>query len=405
MTYAPLAGFRVVEFGQFIAAPGAGQILADLGADVIKVETRSGDAARTAAAGDAGDSMFVAYNRGKRSLSIDLKDPDGCAIALDLIGTADVLISNMSAGVMERLGLGPNTCAERRPELIYIAITGYPSGGPWEGRRCFDIAAQAESGIMSVTGSPESGPTRVGFMVVDAATAAHAATAALAALVGRERSGVGVHLGISLFDVGISLQAQLWAEFAASGREPQLNGNKQPLLAPASDVVSVADGKVVLSAYLPAHWAQLCTAIGRADLIDDERFRTNEDRVAHRPEMLSEIEAGVGSLTMDECVQLLDDHGVVCGAIRSYERVSESPAFKDAGLLVKAEDGRRDSLWSVALPYRIDGETIHGGNELPRVGGDSVSVLRELGYSDGNIEILVDSGTVTDGRPNATVRG
>ncbi|MET0310435.1 MAG: CoA transferase, partial [Burkholderiaceae bacterium] len=233
---APLAGVRVIDLGQYIAGPGAAMALAELGADVIKVEPPGGDQAR--GIGRYGESMVRAYNRGKRSIALDLKSPAGRDVALRLIGRSDVVIQNLRPGVAARLGLGPEDVRALHPRVIYLSISGFAGNGPSRDRPGYDIAAQAESGLMSVTGEPGGAPQKVGVPVVDAAAAQLGAQAVLAALYGRERSGVGETLEVSLLETALHLQAATWCEYLGGGPEPTRIGNGQPHNAPAADVVA-----------------------------------------------------------------------------------------------------------------------------------------------------------------------
>ncbi|KXF51978.1 carnitine dehydratase [Rhodococcus sp. SC4] len=389
VTDGALAGITVIDFGQYIAAPAA--VLAELGADVIKIEPPNGDQARRI--GVFGDAMIRAYNRGKRSLAIDLRDQRGKEIARRLVAGADVVVQNMRPGAMERLGLGAKDIHDFNARAVYASVTGFGSHGPSRTRAGLDIAAQAESGIMSVTGQADGDPLRVGLPLVDAATAASLAQAILAALFRRERTGQGAEIEISLLEVAIHLQASNWEEYFDTGLEPTRRGNGQPTVAPAADVIGTRDGHIVLSAYTEGHWKALCRLIDRADLLGDPRFGSNSARVDHRGELLAILGEVFGRLTQQECVTWLSEHGIVVGAVRDYRQVLDSEDVGVSGIFRpdphKVEGGRY-----IGLPYQIMGEPRSVSSSAPELGEHTVSVLCDAGLTTAEIEELLDAGIV-----------
>ena len=385
-TPAPLAGVRVIDFGQYIAGPGAAMALADLGADVIKVEPLAGDQARHI--GRYGESMIRAYNRGKRSIALDLKSEAGRQVAMRLIAGADVVIQNLRPGVVQSLGLGPQEVRALHPRLIYLSICGYGSNGPSRARPGYDVAAQAESGLMSVTGEPGRLPQKVGVPVVDAAAAALGAQAVLAALYGRERSGVGESLEVSLLETALHLQAATWCEYMGGAPEPTRLGDGQPHNAPAAEVVATRDGHIVLSAYAEDHWQRFCRAVGREELAADPRFCSNAQRVAHRGDLRLELQACLSGYTSDECVALLSRHQIVAGAVRRYRDVLDSADVQASGILVDAQaaDGRH--YRALGLPYRMGSAPRPAPRAAPACGADGDAVLAEAGYNAQEIAAL-----------------
>ncbi|MBU2289018.1 MAG: CoA transferase, partial [Gammaproteobacteria bacterium] len=241
----PLQGIRVVELGNYIAGPGTAMALGDLGAEVLKIESLDGDAARTT--GRFGLAMLRAYNRDKQSIALDLRQPRGLAVARRLIARADVLVQNLRPGAIEALGLGADTLRAEHPRLVHVSIAGFPAASPSRDRPGYDVAAQAESGLMSVTGEADGEPQRVGATIIDAASTQVAAQAILAALFRRERLGVGETIRVSLLEVALNLQLSNWADYFADGVEPRRNGNGQPTCAPAADLFNTRDGVVVVS--------------------------------------------------------------------------------------------------------------------------------------------------------------
>lgn len=383
---APLAGVRVIDFGQYIAGPGAAMVLAELGASVIKVEPLGGDQARHI--GRYGESMVRAYNRGKRSIALDLKSEAGREIALRLIARADVVIQNLRPGVVENLGLGPAEVRAKYPRIIYASISGFGSSGPSSARPGYDIAAQAESGLMSVTGEPDRLPQKVGVPIVDAAAAHLAAQAVLAALYGRERSGVGETLELSLLETALHLQAATWCEYLGGAPEPTRIGDGQPHNAPAAEVVPTRDGHIVLSAYAEDHWQRFCRVVGRQELADDPRFRTNALRVAHRAELRAVLRECLSGYTSEECVALLGRNQIVAGAVRRYRDVLASPDVAASGILVEAQAPDGEHYRALGLPYRLGDAPRPTPPAAPACGADGTSVLAEAGYSETDIAAL-----------------
>jgi crotonobetainyl-CoA:carnitine CoA-transferase CaiB-like acyl-CoA transferase len=375
----PLAGIRVICLGNYIAGPGAAMILGDLGADVIKIEPKTGDVARSI--GTFGSAMVRSYNRDKRSIAIDLRKPRGVEIVRRLLTRADVLVQNMRPGLVDELGIGPEAMRALNPRLIYMSVSGFGMNGPSRLRAGLDIAAQAESGIMSVTGEPDRPPQKVGFPIVDSATTHVAAQAILAALFKRERTGEGATLETSLLEVAVHLQTPAWHEYAESGREPTRRGSGQVTNAPAAEQIETSDGMIVLSAYTQEHWKRLCTTIKREDLIGDPRFVTNPDRVANKPAMLVELKSALAHFTTEDCVALLSENGIVAAAVRKYSQVREAADVKASGIFTRTLDGPSGSYETLGLPYRFVGSEPLPTRSAPKLGAHTAEILGEIGFS------------------------
>lgn len=379
-----LSGVRVIEFGQFIAGPGTTQILADLGADVVKIESPNGDNARRHGASASTrwrSGMFVAFNRGKRSVVLDMRHPEGLAVARKLALQADVVLQNLRPGTVESLGLDAPSLRREKPSLIHVSISGFGLQGPSRKRVCLDIAAQAESGVMSVTGERGGSPLKVGFTVTDVFTANAAAQAILAAYVQRLRTGEGETIEASLLATGVAMQAQLWGEFHYSGELPVRAGNAQPLVAPASDLIKVRDGHVVISAYIQEHWRRFCTAIGQPGMANDPRFADNSARVAHRGEIIAAAQGALGHLSGEQARELLEGHSLVVGVVRNFAQVLESGDVQAAGIFQTAEDETGERLALPTLPFRFS---------RPHVG--ATSVRRSPALGEHTAEVLAESG-------------
>lgn len=388
----PLAGVRVIDLGQYIAGPGAAMALVELGASVTKVEPLSGDQARHI--GRYGESMIRAYNRGKQSIALDLRSEAGREVALRLMEQSDVVIQNLRPGAVEKLGLGPAEVRARLPRLIYLSIAGFPRQGPSHARPGYDIAAQAESGLMAVTGEPDGLPQKVGVPVVDAAAAQLGAQAVLAALYGREKTGQGATLEVSLLETALHLQAATWCEYLGGAPEPTRMGHGQPHNAPAAEIVATRDGHVVLSAYAEDHWKRFCRSVGREALATDPRFASNALRVAHRAELRAVLQECLSGYSSEECVRLLGDHQIVVGAVRRYRDVLASADVAASGIVVQAPSTGEGSYRALGLPYRLDDAPRAAPPAAPACGADGTQVLAQAGYSPQEIAALRGTGVV-----------
>ncbi|MBP6406643.1 MAG: CoA transferase [Ramlibacter sp.] len=387
----PLEGFRVVELGNYIAGPGTAMALGDLGAEVIKIESLEGDAARHT--GPFGLAMLHAYNRDKKSVALDLRAPQGLDAARRLIARADVLVQNLRPGALDALGLGADALRTAQPALVHVSIAGFPAGAPSRDRPGYDIAAQAESGLMSVTGDPQGLPQKVGATIIDAATVQVAAQAVLAALLRRVRTGTGETIRISLLEVALSLQAPNWSDYLVRGVQPTRSGDGQPMAAPAADIFHTRDGMVVVSAYVQAHWVRLCETIGAPQLAADPRFATNELRVANRPAMKAAVGACLARLGTRECVDLLTRHNIVVGVVRSYADALDSDDFRASTMVIDAlPAGGQPGYRSFGLPYELCGTPRRPSLAAPAHGAHTAQVLCETGFSPAEVDALVDAG-------------
>ena len=331
----PLAGIRVIEFAQMVAAPSAAMMLADYGADVVKVEPPEGDNVRrlrSAVTLDLPESpIFLAYNRGKRLLRLDLRDAADLAIAKRLIQAADILIEASLPGAMERLGLGPEAALALNPRLVYGSVSGFGWSDKVRNKRGVDLIVQAESGIMAATGPLET-PMKIGFTAVDAASRHAFCHALLAALFKRERSGRGQVVRVSLYDVALHLQAGPLVEYLMTGKQLPRNGNSAPLGAPA-DLLRCGEGAMVIAAYLPKHWLTLLNVLNAPQLADDARFVTPSDRIAHRAELIAALETLLASDSADAWEARLAAAGLLVGQVRDYAAVATSPYTLAAGTI------------------------------------------------------------------------
>jgi crotonobetainyl-CoA:carnitine CoA-transferase CaiB-like acyl-CoA transferase len=372
----PLDGFRVLDFTQNVAGPLAGQVLADLGAEVIKVEAPDGEAARHITSVLPGRPPLAPYflpnNRGKKSVAVDLTAQQGKDQVLKLADTADVILEGFRPGVMERLGLGPNDLQPRNPKLIYARVSAFGGNGPNGDRPGVDLMVAAEAGMTTGMRTPEGKPQIIPFQLVDNATGHVLAQAVLAALLNRERHGVADVVRVAMYDVAVSLQAnQLTMHLnrpSGSKSAPTDKQRKRVAFATQpSDAFRTSDGHVVISAYIPKHWELLCRAIERPDLLDDERFADQRSRAINYAELTDELESTLTTKPAEEWVKLLRSHGLMACLPYSWKQVVETPLFAENDLALEVGNGD-DAVTVVRTPARYSTFTAAASEPPPGLG-------------------------------------
>ncbi|MBV9440924.1 MAG: CoA transferase [Candidatus Eremiobacteraeota bacterium] len=375
----PLAGIRVVEVGNFMAVPFCGMQLADLGADVIKVENpRGGDLTRAAGPFlDGESSNFIRLNRNKRSVALDLKEQDGKRAFRALVRTADVLIENLRPGTMDGLGLGYAALSVEAPRLIYLAATGFGTDGPYATMAGLDIIAQGMSGLMSITGEPERPPVKVGVPIADLTCALYATIAVLAALRARERDGVGQFIDVSLLECAVSLAVWEAGRYFATGEVHAPTGSAHQAIAPYQ-AFRAADGWFTFGANSEAHWLRCCTSLGLEPLAADPRFATNAERLAHRAELAEAIEAATTREPASHWIERLTAAGIPCGPIWRFDRVFSDPHLAARSFFVDAPHPTLGSVRQIASPMRFSRTPVRIERAGPRLGADTADVLREV---------------------------
>ena len=332
-----LSGIRVLDCTRVLAGPYATMVLADLGADVVKVEEPTrGDEAR-----DVGpfigrpSAYFISLNRGKKSLTLNLKEPDGRQIFIELAAKADVVVENFRPGTMERLGLGYETLRERNPRLIYAACSGFGQTGPLAGRAAYDIVIQGMGGVMSITGTPGGEPVRVGVSIGDITAAFFTVIGILAALQARERTGEGQLVDVGMLDSQVAILENAIIRFTTTGEVPQPLGTRHPSIAPF-EAFPAKDGHVIF-AVGTAHWGAFCRALGRADLVNEERFATNALRAENVEELRALIAEVSPEKTVAEWIAVMEDSGVPCGPINTIEEIASHIQVAAREMLVEVE--------------------------------------------------------------------
>lgn len=365
----PLEGLRVLDLSRVLAGPYATMTLADLGADVIKVEHPGrGDDTRHWGPPFAGgeSAYFLAVNRNKRSIGVDLKSDEGLERVKRLAAGADVVIENWKRGALEGMGLGYEALRETNPDLVYCSITGF-GPGPDEDRPGYDFLVQARAGIMGITGQPGGEPTKVGVAAADIFCGMMAANAILAALHRRSVTGEGARIEVPLFESTLSWLANRGQEYLISGEDTGLIGNAHPSIVPYQ-TFDAADKPIVVAVGNDAQFGRLCEAVGRPDLADDDRYATNPDRVANREELVAILQERFSERTADEWVGTVRGAGVPCGPVNALSDVFEDEHVLGSGMLRDVEHPTAGMLKMLASPMLVDGERLPVRRPPPTLG-------------------------------------
>jgi crotonobetainyl-CoA:carnitine CoA-transferase CaiB-like acyl-CoA transferase len=387
----PLSHLRILDLSRVLAGPWASQVLADLGAEVIKVERPgSGDDTRAwgppwapdqAGRATGESAYFLSANRGKKSVTIDISQADGQALVRALAARSDVVLENFMVGALSRYRLGWDDLRPVNPRLVYCSITGFGQTGPYRDRPGYDVLLQAMGGLMSVTGQPDGspggGPVKVGVALVDVLTGMYASTAVLAALAHRDRSGQGQHIDLALLDVQVAALANQATAYLCTGTAPARLGNAHPSIVPYQ-AFAARDGQLVVAVGNDGQFARLCAVLEQPALAEDPRFATNAARVANREALVPILAAGLARRDVRDWVGALEAAGVPCGPVNDLAAVFDDPQVRHRGLRIDLPHARAGMVPLVRSPIRLSGTPVEHGTAPPLLGQDTEAVLRDL---------------------------
>jgi len=399
--YKPLSHVRVLDMSRILAGPWAAQTLADLGAEVIKVERPgSGDDTRSWGppfldAQDGGSkeaAYFMSANRGKKSVALDISKPEGQEVLKKLAAKADILIENYKVGGLARYGLGYEDLKKINPGIIYCSITGFGQTGPLSQRAGYDFLLQAMGGLMSVTGEPDgkpgAGPQKIGVALTDILTGLYTNIAALSALANRERTGEGCHIDMALLDVTAACMANQAMNFLVTGNAPGRMGNAHPNIVPY-EAFATADDYVIIAVGNDSQFERFVEVAGRPDLSADAKFQTNAARVENREELIPIIQAFLQERPAAEWISALEEVGVPCGPINNVEQVFTNEQIQHRGLQIAMDHPTVGDIPQVASPIKFEGEELAYDRAPPPLGHDTEDVLRDIAeLSDEEIAAL-----------------
>jgi crotonobetainyl-CoA:carnitine CoA-transferase CaiB-like acyl-CoA transferase len=389
-----VVGLRVIDLTRVLGGPYCTQLLADHGADVIKVEPPAGDEVREWGPpfhdGDA--AYFIGINRNKRSIGLDLASPGGRAVLLRMLRDADVLIENFKPGTLDKWGIGNDVLRAQFPRLIHCRISGFGGDGPRGGNPGYDAIIQAMTGMIAATGSPESGPMRIGVPLVDISTGLFAAVGILMAVIERQRSGLGQFLETTLFETGLAIMHPHTANYFLHGKPPTLTGNEHPNLFPYA-IFETRDGKIFTGVGNDGTFRKLCNEIGKPELGTDPRFARNRDRVINREALRAELDAVFSQHDTEPLCDRLLSAGLPAGPVQAIDKALQNPHTLYRGDIID-----KDWYKGVASPVRFDRSKASLRRTPPKFSQHATEVLAEFGYSPGEIQDLVANGVVCNER-------
>lgn len=396
----PLAGVRVLELAQILAGPTAGQMLADLGADVIKVEklatgddTRSYSEPRVAGV----SAPFLTLNRNKRGLAIDLKNPSGQQVIKQMVARADVLIENYRHDTLDKLGIGYDVLRAINPALIYCAISGFGRSGPYASKGGFDLVAQGFSGLMSITGEPGGAPVKTGNPVADINAGMLAVIGVLSAYAHRLKTGIGQRVETSLMEAALHQTTWHAAAWFATGVSPGPLGSSHLLTAPYQ-AFKTADGYINIGGANQRNWARLCEVLDAPQWKDDARFATNAARMTNLPELVRLIEDKLGAQPSAYWLEKLDALGVPAGPVHTIGQALSHPQVAAREMIVETEHRTVGRTRALGFPVKLSGSPARVDRPAPLLGEHSREVLAEFGFTEQQINALIEQGVVEQAR-------
>ncbi len=392
----PLSGLRVLDLTRVLAGPYCTMVLADLGAEVIKVEIpgRGDDARHFGPFVGPESAYFMSLNRNKKSVTLNLKHGRGREVFLKLVRRADVLVENFRPGTMDKLGLGYERLSAENPRLVYAAISGFGHTGPYRAKPAYDIVVQGMGGIMSITGHPGGPPTRVGASIGDITAGLFGAVGILAALRERERTGRGRFVDVAMLDCQVAILENAIARYEVSGEVPGRIGNRHPSITPFTSV-EASDGYLIIAVGNDALWEKFCRLVGLEDLLADPRFRTNQDRTEHWEELEPILAAIFRARTVEEWLSALEEAGIPCGPINTIDRVVSDPQVQARGMIVAVDHPDAGPVKMAASPVKLAPAPPSRYRPSPRLGEHTREVLTALaGLTEEDLAELERQGVV-----------
>ena len=391
----PLAGIKVVDLTSFLSGPFCTMLLGDMGAQVIKIEEpKAGDANRSSRPMIKGEGAYFLYaNRNKKSLTLNLREEEGRKILLQLAGDADVFVENFRPQVKKRLKIDYSTVSAINPRIIYCSISGFGQTGPWAERPGFDQIAQGMSGLMSVTGFPEQGPTRVGVAIGDSICGIFAAYGILAALMERNKSGRGQFLETSLLEGLVSVLGFQAGKYFATGETPLPQGNDHAVNAPYG-TYRTKDGYINIATATAKMWENLCQVLGIGDLLREPRFLRDADRVKNKRELREIMEEKLALKTSAEWVEILNQEGIPCGTINTIDQVFKDEQVLHQQMLMEVEHSTGGKIRQIGFPVKLERTPAHISLPPPVLGEHNREILNRLNYSDEAIDDLKRRGII-----------
>ena len=395
----PLQGIRVIDFSQILAGPFCTMLLADMGADVVKVEKPNGgdDTRRYGPPFIEGESAaFLTLNRNKRSIVLDLKSEQGLGVVRRMLADADVMLHNFRPGVVERMGLGYADVSALNPTIVYCAVSGFGATGPYSQRAGFDLVAQGMSGLMSINGFPDSPPAKVGVPMADLNTGMFCAYGILTAYINRLATGKGQHVDASLLESGMAYTLYESATYFATGEVAGPLGSAHRMIAPYQ-AFATQDGYINIGAANQNNWERMCRAVGRDDLLDDARFASNPERMVNIQSLTPIMEETFRTQTTAHWVEILERAGVPCGPIYNIEQVYADPHVQSRDMAVELQHPKAGGIRNIGVAVKLSDTPGSVRTPAPLLGQHTDEVLAEFDYADADIAALRQSGALGAG--------
>lgn len=391
----PLEGIRILDLSRLMAAPYATMMLADMGADVVKVEPPGGDELRGLGPKLDGESaLFMAINRNKRSIALDLSQSEGQDAYFRLAEHADVVVENFMPAVKDRWGIGYASTAQRNPAIIYCSLSAFGQTGPYAGRPGIDNVFQAMAGIMSVTGEANGRPMRCGPPVADAVAGLHVAQGIMLALLARARTGEGQHVQVSLLDACIAIQAIMGSYYFATGEIPPRVGNGSLFSSPTGSFVTKDGAEIAINTFTDKFFGRLCRAVGAPHLAEDDQFRTIDDRMRNREKLEAQLADYFKAKTAEEWLPVFQELGVIAGKVNNYAEVFSDPQVLHNEMVVTVEHPTAGSLRATGIPIKLGATPGRIARPAPVLGQHTDEVLEEAGYTAQEVKSLREEGII-----------